>query len=450
MTMTLAFVCLLIALCSSNIQSVSQGRIYTDNVVCCHTEIEAADQALYPIHSQCITTGCTFSAMKMTPAQPAMTLNQSCKPPSRAATIMRMFTSLVGFRWGVKPGFPHPRLALYSSDHGDWDRRGQHPPAGQSSSSHLDIGTEEDSIHQLDRAAQVTLTLGQKRTASTSWTQQLKSTRHWSRRGQHPPAGQSSSSQLDIGAEEDSIHQLDRAAQVTVFRRRTGHCQLLSHLHRPRTGHCQLLSHLHRPRTGHCQLLSHLHRLRTGHCQLLSHLHRPRTGHCQLLSQPHRLRTGHCQLLSHLHRPRTGHCQLLSQPHRLRTGHCQLLSQPHRLRTGHCQLLSHLHRPRTGHCQLLSQPHRLRTGLCQLLYHLHRLRTGHCQLLSHLHRLNISHSDEYPSGTGPQTSSRILQSCPTFDTLRLGPAKPCWLSISMLIVSVCSYSLSYSSRYLAL
>ena len=37
---------------------------------------------------------------------------------------------------------------------------------------------------------------------------------------------------LDIGTEEDSIHQLDRAAQVTIFRLRTGHCQLLSHLHR--------------------------------------------------------------------------------------------------------------------------------------------------------------------------------------------------------------------------
>ena len=47
-----------------------------------------------------------------------------------------------------------------------------------------------------------------------------------------------------------------------------------------------------------------------------------------------------------------------------------------------------------------------------------RLRTGHCQLLSHLHRLNISHSDECPCGTGPQTPNHILQSCPTFDSLR--------------------------------
>ena len=37
---------------------------------------------------------------------------------------------------------------------------------------------------------------------------------------------------LDIGTEEDSIHQLDRAAQVTIFSLRTRHCQLLSHFHR--------------------------------------------------------------------------------------------------------------------------------------------------------------------------------------------------------------------------
>ena len=42
---------------------------------------------------------------------------------------------------------------------------------------------------------------------------------------------------LDIGTEEDSIHQLDRAAQVTIFRLRTGHSQLLSHLHRLKISH---------------------------------------------------------------------------------------------------------------------------------------------------------------------------------------------------------------------
>ena len=42
---------------------------------------------------------------------------------------------------------------------------------------------------------------------------------------------------LDIGTEEDSIHQLDRAVQVTIFRLRTGYCQLLSHLHRLKIFH---------------------------------------------------------------------------------------------------------------------------------------------------------------------------------------------------------------------
>ena len=37
---------------------------------------------------------------------------------------------------------------------------------------------------------------------------------------------------LDIRTEEDSIDQLNRAAQVTIFRLKTGHCQLLSHTHR--------------------------------------------------------------------------------------------------------------------------------------------------------------------------------------------------------------------------
>ena len=47
-----------------------------------------------------------------------------------------------------------------------------------------------------------------------------------------------------------------------------------------------------------------------------------------------------------------------------------------------------------------------------------RLRSGHCQLIFHLHRLKISHSDECPCGTGPQTLNHTLQSCPTFDTLK--------------------------------
>ena len=42
---------------------------------------------------------------------------------------------------------------------------------------------------------------------------------------------------LDIGTEEDSIHQLDKATQVTIFRLITGHCQLLAHLHRLKNSH---------------------------------------------------------------------------------------------------------------------------------------------------------------------------------------------------------------------
>ena len=37
--------------------------------------------------------------------------------------------------------------------------------------------------------------------------------------------------------EEDRIHQLDRADQVTILPLRTGHCQLLSHHQRPKISH---------------------------------------------------------------------------------------------------------------------------------------------------------------------------------------------------------------------
>ena len=36
---------------------------------------------------------------------------------------------------------------------------------------------------------------------------------------------------LKTGTAVDSTDQLDRAAQVTIIGLRTGHCQLLSHLH---------------------------------------------------------------------------------------------------------------------------------------------------------------------------------------------------------------------------
>ena len=47
-----------------------------------------------------------------------------------------------------------------------------------------------------------------------------------------------------------------------------------------------------------------------------------------------------------------------------------------------------------------------------------RLRTGHCRLLAHLNRLHISHTDECPCGTSPQTPEHILQNCPLFVDLR--------------------------------
>ena len=48
--------------------SVSQGRICTDNVTCCHTEIEVADQTFYLTQSQYTDTGPTSpSADPITP-----------------------------------------------------------------------------------------------------------------------------------------------------------------------------------------------------------------------------------------------------------------------------------------------------------------------------------------------------------------------------------------------
>ena len=49
---------------------------------------------------------------------------------------------------------------------------------------------------------------------------------------------------------------------------------------------------------------------------------------------------------------------------------------------------------------------------------LFRLRTGHCRLFSHLNRLKISHTDQCPCNTGPQTPEHVLLHCPTHETLR--------------------------------
>ena len=53
-------VCLLVACLTSQQQaSVSQGRICSDNLTCCHTEIEVADQTFYLTQSQYTDTGPT-------------------------------------------------------------------------------------------------------------------------------------------------------------------------------------------------------------------------------------------------------------------------------------------------------------------------------------------------------------------------------------------------------
>ena len=62
-------VCLFVGCSTSQQQaSVSQGRIFSDNFTCCHTEIEVADQTFYLTQSQYTDTGPTSpSADPITP-----------------------------------------------------------------------------------------------------------------------------------------------------------------------------------------------------------------------------------------------------------------------------------------------------------------------------------------------------------------------------------------------
>ena len=62
-------VCLFVGCLSSQQHaSVSQGRICTDNLTCCHTEIEAADPTFHLTQSQYTDTGPTSpSADPITP-----------------------------------------------------------------------------------------------------------------------------------------------------------------------------------------------------------------------------------------------------------------------------------------------------------------------------------------------------------------------------------------------
>ena len=57
-SLTLPGVCLLVAcLTSQQHASVSQGRICSDNLTCCHTEMQVADQTFHLTQSQYTDTG---------------------------------------------------------------------------------------------------------------------------------------------------------------------------------------------------------------------------------------------------------------------------------------------------------------------------------------------------------------------------------------------------------
>ena len=69
MMMETMFVCWLVGCLTSQQQaSVSQGRICSDNLTCCHTEIQVADPTFYLTQSQYTDTGPTSpSADPITP-----------------------------------------------------------------------------------------------------------------------------------------------------------------------------------------------------------------------------------------------------------------------------------------------------------------------------------------------------------------------------------------------
>ena len=52
-------VAVVVCLTSQQQASVSQGRIYSDNFTCCHTEIQVADQTFYLTQSQYTDAGPT-------------------------------------------------------------------------------------------------------------------------------------------------------------------------------------------------------------------------------------------------------------------------------------------------------------------------------------------------------------------------------------------------------
>ena len=74
-------VCLLVGcLTSQQHASVSQGRIYSDNFTCCHTEIEVEDQTFHLTQSQYTDTG---------PAVPALTLFVGCWTSQQHTSVSR-------------------------------------------------------------------------------------------------------------------------------------------------------------------------------------------------------------------------------------------------------------------------------------------------------------------------------------------------------------------------
>ena len=87
--------------------SVSQGRIFSDNFTCCHTEIEVADPTFYLIQSQYTDTGPTsLSADPLTPGAwqgshwstnfSVTGMTRTRKVPSQAGFEPRIFRSRDG------------------------------------------------------------------------------------------------------------------------------------------------------------------------------------------------------------------------------------------------------------------------------------------------------------------------------------------------------------------
>ena len=86
-TNTYTFFVFLVAQHHAQASSISQGRICFDNLTCCHTGIEAADQT------------CCYCVLTL--GQPVVVQNQPYKAPGRAITKM-----LLRLSWGANTGSP--------------------------------------------------------------------------------------------------------------------------------------------------------------------------------------------------------------------------------------------------------------------------------------------------------------------------------------------------------